>query len=130
MFIRFVSAEILEDSQVAAGIFVAAYKLRLGAALPDYEYEYLNKLLYWFDENLQRPDRFSRSSRPGRNNRAICWFRSSAREHIRKAHEITVILENNDVLIRMIKAERIGYVVYEDEFQVVAEPFADMHLPK
>jgi len=24
----------------------------------------------------------------------------------------------------MLKAERVGYVVYEDEFQVVAEPFA------
>jgi hypothetical protein len=27
--------------------------------------------------------------------------------------------------VRTIKAKRVGYVVYEDEYQIVAEPFAD-----
>jgi len=122
--------EIDEDSQVAAGIFVAAYELLREANLADYEYEHLHDLLRWFDENLRRPSRFSRSSHPSLKNRAICWFRSSAREHVRKVHEMIVVLENNDVRVRMIKAGRIGYVVYEDEFQVVAEPFADMRALK
>jgi hypothetical protein len=26
----------------------------------------------------------------------------------------------------MLKAQRVGYVVYEDKYQVVAEPFSDM----
>jgi hypothetical protein len=130
MFIRFISVELHEDSQVAAGLFVAASQLLCRAELPDYEYEHLTELMGWFDENLPRPWRFSRSNRRARKNRAICWFRSSAQEHLRKAHEMTVILESNDVPIRMIKAERIGYVVYEDEFQVVAEPFADLYFLK
>jgi len=25
----------------------------------------------------------------------------------------------------MLKADRVGYIVYEDDFQIVAEPFAD-----
>ncbi len=29
--------------------------------------------------------------------------------------------------MRTLKAKRVGYVVYEDEYQVVAEPFADMN---
>jgi len=28
--------------------------------------------------------------------------------------------------VQMLKSDRAGYVVYEDEYQVVAEPFADM----
>jgi hypothetical protein len=27
--------------------------------------------------------------------------------------------------VRTLKAKRVGYVVYEDEYQIVAEPFAD-----
>jgi hypothetical protein len=32
------------------------------------------------------------------------------------------ILENNDVLIWTLKAHLVGYVLYEDEHQMVAEP--------
>ena len=40
--------------------------------------------------------------------------------------ELVAILETHGVAVRMLKAQRVGYVVYEDEYQVVAEPFADM----
>jgi hypothetical protein len=35
------------------------------------------------------------------------------------------ILHDHDVPVQMLKAERVGYIVYTDEYQVVAEPFAD-----
>ena len=35
------------------------------------------------------------------------------------------IAEEHGFLITVIRADRIGYVVYEDEFQAVAEPFSD-----
>ena len=35
------------------------------------------------------------------------------------------LLEENDVYVRAIKTRRPGYIVYQDEHQVVAEPFAD-----
>jgi hypothetical protein len=38
---------------------------------------------------------------------------------------MVAILQNHGIPVRMLKADRIGYVVYEDEYQVVAEPFAD-----
>jgi hypothetical protein len=34
------------------------------------------------------------------------------------------MLENHGVSVQMLKTERVGYVVYEDEYQIVAEPFA------
>jgi hypothetical protein len=64
--------------------------------------------------------------RPRRQSKAVCWFRSSAAEHLRRVWEMIAILENNDVPIFMIKTERPGYVVYEDVVQVVAEPFVDL----
>ena len=37
-----------------------------------------------------------------------------------------MILEERDVLIRTIKYYKTGYVLYEDDVQVLAQPFADM----
>jgi len=36
------------------------------------------------------------------------------------------ILERNDVFVRTVKVGRPGYVLYEDEAQILAEPFADI----
>jgi len=36
---------------------------------------------------------------------------------------MVAILENHDVKVEMLKTQRPGYLVYQDEFQVVAEPF-------
>jgi hypothetical protein len=126
MFVRFVSVDFDEDAEVRTGIFQAAYDLSDSGTLPDYEHEALSEVLCWFNENLERPTRFSRSLRPHRRPKAVCWFRSSAREHLRRAWELVRILEHNDVPIDTIKIETPGYLVYEDAVQVVAEPFADI----
>lgn len=61
-------------------------------------------------------------------SQAICWFKDSAYEHLVKAREMVALLENNDVYIRTVKSEKSGYVLYEDDAQVFAQPFADMKL--
>lgn len=58
----------------------------------------------------------------------MCWFKATATEHIAKMREMSCILEQNGFYVRVIKAQRPGYIVYEDEYQVVAEPFADLDL--
>ena len=128
MYLRFVIAEIDSDSGVEAGVFVAAYRLWRGNSLPDYEDERLRDIMVWFNRNLRMPSRFSRSSRRSRPRSAVCWFRPTAREHLARAHEMVNILEENGVFVRRIKAPKVGYVVYEDEHQVVAEPVADLIL--
>ncbi len=129
MFIRFITYEIDEDSHVEAGVFMAAGKLRDEGNLPEYELNHLKDLLAWFHDNLESPYEY-RVSRPKRKKKSICWFKSLAKEHLEKMREIIIVLENHDVHIRMIKTEKIGYVLYEDEHQVFAEPFADMNLQK
>ena len=55
----------------------------------------------------------------------VRWFKPSAREHIARAYEMVCLLEQNGVYVQAIKTRRPGYIVYQDEHQVVAEPFAD-----
>ncbi len=122
-FLRFVGPGRDHQSGVEPGIFMAASALRESGALPDYEDERLASVMEWFNEHLRRPGRFARSARGP--ERAICWFKPSAREHLARAHELAALLLDYDVPVRMIKTARVGYVVYEDEHQIVAEPYAD-----
>jgi hypothetical protein len=59
--------------------------------------------------------------------RTLSWFKDTAFDHIAKIRELVAILENHGAYVRMLKAKRVGYVVYEDEFQIVAEPFSDLN---
>jgi hypothetical protein len=40
------------------------------------------------------------------------------------------ILERNGVQVQKIKTDKPGYVVYEDEWQMVAEPFRKGTIPR
>jgi hypothetical protein len=40
-------------------------------------------------------------------------------------HQIKTVLELYGHPVVMLSEPRVGYVIYEDEFQVVAEPFSD-----
>ena len=84
--------------------------------------------LAWFGERLLTPARFNRTRSKGyylRSTRGICWFRDTASEHIEQMHRIVAILEAYRHPVTIIRESRVGYLVYEDDFQVVAEPFAD-----
>ena len=123
MFIRFVSGEIDDDSRMPAGIFCAAWDL-IGERRRLYgEYYMLKELLDWFDEHLKSPSDY-RLKTGGNMDLAICWFKATAHEHLSRAWEIAGILERNGVPIYMVKAKEAGYILYEDEAQVFAIPFA------
>jgi len=108
-----------------AGIFAAAYDLRRSdRCLPELSTE-LNDLLTWFGADLPIPGRFARSRRPHAHPVAVSWFKPSAHEHVRKARRLVQILAACGVSVDELRTSRPGYVVFEDEFQVVAEPFSD-----
>lgn len=58
----------------------------------------------------------------------MCWFKSSATEHLAKIHEMICILEQHNIYVKIYKERHPGYIVYEDEHQVVAEPVSDLNL--
>ena len=126
MYLRFVVDDIDEDSERALGVFHAVWNLRDEGKLYAHEEEQHDSTRWWFHE--KRPTRFTASKPPfyRKKSKAISWFKDSATEHLARVCEFVAILETHGVPVRMLKAQRVGYVVYEDKYQVVAEPFADM----
>ncbi len=127
MYIRFIVAEIHDHSGREAGVFQAIYKLNERGELYPYEQAEVDRILKWFDQNLIKPDRFTSAKPPyyRKQKRAVSWFKDSALEHIALMRELVTVLGNHGVPVEMLKSDRIGYVVYEDHHQIVAEPFAD-----
>jgi protoheme ferro-lyase len=102
--------------------------LRDTGKLYPYEESHLDELRQWFNTHLEKPTRLTAAKPPyyRKKNRAISWFKDSAQEHIARIREIVAMLENHGIPVRTIKTKRVGYVVYEDEHLVVAEPFPDL----
>jgi hypothetical protein len=125
-YVRFIVSDIDSNSQRELGVFQAIAQLRKTGRLEAHEEEEDERLGKWFDENLRKPTRFTASKPPyyRRQSKAISWFKDSAHEHIAQIRSLVAILEHHGVHVRMIATDRVGYVVYEDDYQVVAEPFA------
>jgi hypothetical protein len=130
MFLRFVTSDLDDESHQELGVFHAARDLRDSGLLSQHDEEILQEIRDWFNDNLDKPAKFTNAKPPHYRKRknGISWFKPSAKEHIGKIRELIAILENHDISVRMIKTDRPGYVVYEDQFQIVAVPFADSNL--
>jgi hypothetical protein len=126
MFLRFIVDEVDRSSLAPAGVFVVAYRLSDARALPHSDHQDLACLLRWFEQNLEVPHRFARSRRAMGSRRGVCWFRPSAHEHIRNARKLARVVDRHGVWVQVIKTRHPGYVVFEDEHQVVAEPFSGL----
>jgi len=123
MFVRFVVSHRHSETGMPTGIFEAVKLLPRVGQLPDWDERQLDAISDWFVDHLPHPTRVARSARPNGAHRALSWFKASAREHIARARELAAILERHDILTEMLQTDRPGYIVYEDEFQVLAEPF-------
>jgi len=123
MFVRFVVDELDPHSGERCGVFQVMFRLARRGELSLDEQARWDRLREWFNTHLERPESLSRSTRAHASEVAISWFRDSARRHIARAREIAALLGERGVQVEMLRTSRPGYVVYEDEFQVVAEPF-------
>ncbi len=125
-YIRFAVGRDDEDSHVGLGVFQAAAQALEWGEIIGTDADELNEIRAWFCENLERPNSFGRDTlRLG-----ICWFKTGADEHISRIWEMVRILERNGIYVRKIRTDKPGYVVYEDKWQLVAEPFRKGTLPR
>jgi hypothetical protein len=125
-YVRFVIGRKDEDSNVERGIFQAAAQALEWGNITGTDADELNELRSWFSENLMKPTSFGRNTlRLG-----ICWFKTNATEHISRIWEMVQILERNGIYVRKIRTDKPGYVIYEDEWQLVAEPFRKGTMPR
>jgi hypothetical protein len=128
MYLRFVVSEIDPDSHRRLGVFQIAARLINSGELHQDEYEELQGIRHWFNQHLEKPTRFTASKPPyyRRAQRAISWFKDGATDHLSKVREMAAFIERRGIAVNVLTTHRVGYVVYEDEFQIVAEPFADV----
>jgi hypothetical protein len=125
-YIRFVIGRKDEDSNVERGIFQAAAQALEWRNVTGSDADELNELRSWFSENLKKPTSFGRD----KLRLGICWFKTSATEHISRIWEMVQILERNGIYVKKIRTDKPGYVIYEDEWQLVAEPFRKGTTPR
>ncbi len=125
MYLRFVINKHDKISQKPQGFFQAVYTLRDEGRLTLEELKRADQVFRWFDKNLPTPKRFSRSRKRSAYAKAISWFKPSAHEMIKRMQDLADILYTHDVPVEILKTTRLGYIVYEDEYQIVAEPFSN-----
>lgn len=130
MYVRFVTARQHPDTGVQMGIFQTNRLMPPYGQVADWDEERLAAIKDWFGQHLEKPERVARSRRPNGHHAAICWFKSSATEHIARARELAALLEQYGIQTEMLTTDRPGYVVYEDEFQIAAEPFRSDHVDR
>lgn len=121
-YLRFVVNYKDPSSNKRQGLFHALSRLKDKNLLTEIQSELHEALKDWFNNNLLVPDKFSRSRT---SSRAICWFKSSAVKHVSKMRDMSQILKEHDIVVDMIKTDNPGYIVYEDEDQICAEPFKE-----
>ena len=129
MFLRFVRSRIIEGMQAREGFFGAAYELRGQTDVDQHTLDRLEDSLAWFRQNLAIPPRFNLSRSKGfyrkQTTQGLSWFKPTASEHLARAYDLTALLAQHGHHVEVMKSSRLGYVVYEDEYQIVAEPFSD-----
>src|SRR5687767_3007136 len=123
IYVRFVTLRLDESSGRRQGVFQAAAELVEARELRDFELAELENIRRWYNAYLDVPNRFSRSRKSGAARRAISWFKSEARRFVSPMHLMCRILREHGVFTEMITTRRPGYIVFEDEHQVAAEPF-------
>ena len=125
-YIRFVVSRRDEDSGFRQGVIQAVYELVKSGRLSRYEEELVRETEQWLGAHLARPIRFARKRNVShRRTHGLSWFKDTATEHLRRIRSLVGLLEEHGVPVEMVMSERPGYIVYEDEFQVVAEPFGE-----
>jgi hypothetical protein len=125
-YLRFVVGRKDEDSHVERGIFQAAGQALEWQNVTGSDADELKELRAWFNENLEKPTSFGRD----KLRLGICWFKTAAAEHISRIWQMVQILERNGIYVKKVRTGKPGYVIYEDEWQLVAEPFRKGTMPR
>ncbi|HEY0335358.1 MAG TPA: hypothetical protein VGC74_16920 [Stenotrophomonas sp.] len=118
MYVRFTVLDIDPDSGRASGVLVVASNLRDGGALSPSEQEAMKTAIAWFNDHLSVPALLQQPS----NCRAICWFKPAAAEAVRRMWQLKSLLDPHGHHVEVLRTARPGMVIYEDEWQVVAQP--------
>ena len=128
MFIRFIVKYFnRQTNREETGIFRAADYVRDFSEIGAPEKENLQKLIYWFDENLPVPEFYDDPAKRSEQQHTYFWFKSGASRFLEKMNALVMILEANGIKVEKLNAAEIpGKLVFEDECQIAVVPFGDV----
>lgn len=123
MYLRFISPVRPRARSVDYGLFQAVIACRELDEYPIWLREQIELEFDWFKEYLPTP---SESNFHDHYVRAradhICWFRSEAKDMIKRAYGIKALLAELGCTIVVRKTANPGTIIYYDKWQVVARP--------
>ena len=126
MYLRFVCSRVDEDSHRRLGVFQAAFHLlESDVVIEGEDRAAVRRVLDWFNENLVKPERLSRSRKVNAAPKAISWYRETAHDYIRRMHDLCALLDKYGIATHLIRCDRPGMIVFEDDHQIAAVPFRD-----
>jgi hypothetical protein len=96
---------------------VEAAELKKKYLLQPHQEDLIEEIFTFFNAHLPCPP----YSKKKWSINAISWFKDSAHVFISKMRELQAILEQNDLNIRVLKTDKPGMILYEDNFQIVAQ---------
>ena len=128
MYLRYLANFYNETiEKEAVGFFNAADYLQKQGVLLAEDQEKLDKLVYWFDNELPIPQYYQAEKNRQAAKSATSWFKDSATIYIHKMNELATILTAYQVQVKRINSRKImGKIIYEDDFQITVIPFRDL----
>jgi hypothetical protein len=119
MYVRFIV--LAPRRRRPFGLFNGDTELLEDPTLPAWLREPIDDHFRWFRSNLRSPFRRGPKRRRIKAS-AICWFTPEAQDHIARARELAWLIAEAGHPTAMIKARRVGAIVYRDAYQVAAIP--------
>jgi len=105
-------------TQSNLGIFQLAYDLKHLPHTCQYDDKDLRRNLIWLEMHLAAPGIL----RSPEHYRAICWFKDSAREPLKRIWSIKNLLDRYGYWVEVVKTTNPGRIIYQDGWQIAAKP--------
>ena len=116
-FVRFIAISDHESDTRCTGVVASLRILGEGGLLPDYHVKTSNEIFDELNDHMPCPPFGSDNLDKG----GVCWFKSDANHWISLFRDIIAILEDSDIQTKMLRTDRPGMIIYEDDIQVVAK---------
>lgn len=121
-YVRFVADEgETDDGYDQTGVFTIAQGCSDDGRFNQYERDRLEQIFDWFNEHLPCPPFEANLKSRAWSRDCVAWFHESASHMIANMWELVWMLQEAGVPARMITTTKPGKVLYEDEYQIVAE---------
>jgi hypothetical protein len=116
-FIRFVVGYESDSPRIQSGLLTEIESLRSNGHLEPYQMKMVKGIFEYFNKNLPVPPYSTKKW----SIDAISWFKDSAINFIDRMRDLAFILEENGYRVRILKIQKPGMVLYEDEYQLVSQ---------